>query len=326
MLKRILIAESAADLDKAPMNCTVLVTEAVGIVPYQCVNGVWCAIPASQLAKDIHAHDDKYYRKADVYTKQEIDDMPSGGGVGWDDVEGKPTEFPPEAHEHDYSPVNHNHDGTYSASGHTHPDPDWTAVQNKPATFPPSAHNHDGVYSPANHHHNGVYEPVIAGGTNTQFWRGDKVWATPGGGGGDTLVVTTAQVVNNNAVANTLQDLTGLSFAVASGQRYRFEIFIPYSAAATTTGSRWVINGPTGAYNYQSEYTLTATTKTMNCLGAPNMPAASNASSLTVGNMATIWGTVAPTANGTIQVRFASEIANSAITALAGASIKWRQL
>lgn len=146
------------------------------------------------------------------------------------------------------------------------------------------------------------------------------------GGSGDSLVVLASNAVNNNAVPNTLQDITGLSFPVTAGQKYRFEAFIPYNAQATSTGSRWVINGPAGVYNYTSEYTLTVTTKTVNNLGAINLPAACNATSLTTGNIATIWGIIAPSATGVIQFRFASEVLNSAITALAGASVKFRQL
>jgi diaminopimelate epimerase len=33
-------------------------------------------------------------------------------------------------------------------------------------------------YSPTTHNHSGTYEPVISAGTNAQYWRGDKSWAT----------------------------------------------------------------------------------------------------------------------------------------------------
>ena len=52
--------------------------------------------------------------------------------------------------------------------------------------------------------------------------------------GTDTLVTITSTVTNNNAVANTLQDVTGLSFNVTAGTRYRFKFVIFYTAAATT--------------------------------------------------------------------------------------------
>lgn len=139
------------------------------------------------------------------------------------------------------------------------------------------------------------------------------------------LVVLASDVVNNNAVANTIADVTGLSFSVTAGETYHFEFFIPYTSAATTTGSRWSISGPGSPtmLNYTSQYTITATTLTSNYATAYDIPAASNASSLTAGNIAWLAGIIKPSANGTVIARFASEIANSAITAKAGALLKW---
>jgi hypothetical protein len=139
-----------------------------------------------------------------------------------------------------------------------------------------------------------------------------------------TLVTLGADVTNNNIVPNTLQDVTGLSFPVVAGVRYRFQIIVPYTAGAVTTGSRWTLNGPAASLlAYTSRYTLTATSQTVNFATAYSTPAASNASSLTAGNIAIIEGVIVPSADGTVQVRFASEIANSAIVAKAGASLEW---
>lgn len=75
---------------------------------------------------------------------------------------------------------------------------------------------------------------------------------------GLNLVVLASDVTNNNATANTIADVTGLSFSVTAGETYHFEFFIPYTAAATTTGSRWSINGPASPtmLNYTSQYTF----------------------------------------------------------------------
>jgi hypothetical protein len=138
------------------------------------------------------------------------------------------------------------------------------------------------------------------------------------------LVVLTTDVANANAVANTIASVTGLSFDVTAGQTYYFEFTINYTAAATTTGSRWSITGPTFTrLDYTSEYTLTAATKTVNNVGAYDLPAASNATSLASGNIVTIWGFITPSANGTVTARFASEVLNSAITAKAGSILRW---
>lgn len=139
------------------------------------------------------------------------------------------------------------------------------------------------------------------------------------------IVVMASDVVNNNGTANTIADVTGLSFAVNANETYWFEFIIPYTSAATTTGSRWSINGPAAPtmLAYRSEYTLTATSLTNNSATAYDIPAASSASSLTTGNIATIWGVITPSGSGTVIARFASEVLSSAITAKAGATLRW---
>lgn len=142
------------------------------------------------------------------------------------------------------------------------------------------------------------------------------------------IVVLGSDVTNNNGTANTIADVTGLSFSVVAGARYWFEFVIPYTSAATTTGSRWSVNGPASPtlLAYRSEYTLTATTTTVNSATAYDIPAASNASSLTAGNVATVWGIIQPSSDGTVTARFASEITASAIVAKAGATLRWMQV
>jgi hypothetical protein len=143
-----------------------------------------------------------------------------------------------------------------------------------------------------------------------------------------SAVVLGADVINNNAVANTIQDVTGLSFSVTGGNTYWFKFIIQYTAAATTTGSRWSINGPATPtmLSYNSEYTLTATSATRNAmLQANDLPAASNATSVVAMNMAIIEGIIKPSGNGTVIARFASEITASAITAKAGSVCYYQQ-
>jgi len=126
-------------------------------------------------------------------------------------------------------------------------------------------------------------------------------------------------VVNNNATANTMATVTGMSFSVTSGRTYYFKFFVNYTSAATTTGSRWSVNGPSAStLQYVSRYSLDATSETVNNLQAYDSPAASNASSLTAGNYAIIEGVITLSASGTLSLRCASEVSSSAITAKAG--------
>lgn len=135
-------------------------------------------------------------------------------------------------------------------------------------------------------------------------------------------------VTNSNAVANTMADVTGLSFPVANNGKYYFKFIIQYTAAATTTGSRWGINAPTGTIRITSRYSLTTTTETLNYgVAATDNPAASNASSAaTNSNIAIIEGFFESNANGNVIARFASEVAGSAIVAKAGSVVYYQQV
>lgn len=143
-----------------------------------------------------------------------------------------------------------------------------------------------------------------------------------------SAAVLAADVTNNNGTANTLADVTGLSFPVLAGHKYFFRFIIQYTAAATTTGSRWSISGPGGTMRYRSSYSLTTTTETVNSgLTAHDVPAASNATSAaTAGNVAVIEGFYEASAGGSVIARFASEVASSAIVAKAGSVVYYQQV
>lgn len=151
-----------------------------------------------------------------------------------------------------------------------------------------------------------------------------------------STVVLSGDVTNNNAVANTIADVTGLSFAVTSGNTYWFRFVIRYTAAATTTGSRWSINGPTtSALAFNVSTPLIATVNSSDSVSQSNMvaydtPATANATSpnnsATGGQIATIEGFITPSANGTVIARFSSEVASSAIVAKAGSCVFYQQV
>lgn len=147
---------------------------------------------------------------------------------------------------------------------------------------------------------------------------------------GITAVVLGSDVTNNNAVANTIADVTGLSFSVTAGKLYWFKFIIYYTAAATTTGSRWGVNcsaGTAANLSMKSEYSLTTTTTTRNAnVQGFDLPAASNATSAATGNnMAVMEGYFIPSAGGTFIARFASEVSSSAIVAKAGSVCFYQQ-
>lgn len=139
--------------------------------------------------------------------------------------------------------------------------------------------------------------------------------------------VILASPVADSSGNNTLTDITGLSFAVTAGETYWFEFVLPYTAAATTTGARFAINGPAlTSLNMRSEWTVTATTLVQHTVSAYDSPAGASTDSLAAGNVATMWGIIKPSANGTVIGRMATEVNGSAITVLAGALLRWRRL
>jgi hypothetical protein len=145
----------------------------------------------------------------------------------------------------------------------------------------------------------------------------------------DTVVVIPAAVTNSNATANTLADVTGLSFPVVAGTTYWFTFLVRYTAAVTTTGSRWTINGPASPtlLTYRSYYSLTTTSETLGQIAtAYQQPAAANATSIVAGNLAEVTGIIRPSVNGTVQLQFASEVSSSAITAELGSYCRYRAL
>lgn len=142
-------------------------------------------------------------------------------------------------------------------------------------------------------------------------------------------LVLSSPVTNNNAVANTLQD-TGLEFLATLNKVYYFNAMIFYTAAATTTGSRWVLNsaGVASRIQFSSKYSLTTTTSTINSrVSGYNLPAAANATSATTtANLAELEGFIVITTTDLVKIRFASEVAGSAIVALAGSFIEFQEV
>jgi len=142
----------------------------------------------------------------------------------------------------------------------------------------------------------------------------------------ESVTVISADVVNNNAVADTLADVAGLSFPVVAGATYWFEFVIPYTAAANTTGSRWCLNGPalTSLFG-TAEWTLAETTRSFATFSSYNAGAA-NSTSLAAGSVSVIRGVIRCSAVGSVVARFSSERASEAITAKAGACVRWRKV
>ena len=163
--------------------------------------------------------------------------------------------------------------------------------------------------------------PASGGGT-VNYLRADGVFASPPGNGDRRYVILSSDVINNNAVANTLQNVTGLSFNVSAGVTYRFYAIIPYTSQQTNNGSRWTINAPSTTFiGYVSRYVDNP--ESINYCDAVNLPSLCSNNSKLTGNIAVIQGVIIPSANGVVQIQFASQIANKSITAKAGATLEY---
>jgi hypothetical protein len=150
-----------------------------------------------------------------------------------------------------------------------------------------------------------------------------------------SVAVLNADVTNNNAVANSIADVTGLSFPVVAGTYY-FYFMIWYTAAATATGSRWAITGPANSLmGYKVNIPLISTAHSTDGdsgtnSGAYDVPATCNGTSPTQtagqANIAMIEGMITVTASGDVKARFASEVSNSAIIAKAGSFVQYQKV
>ena len=143
-----------------------------------------------------------------------------------------------------------------------------------------------------------------------------------------TTVVLASDVTNNNAVANTIADVTWLSFTATAWKTYYYRACIMYTSAATTTWSRRAVNHAWWTLSAYSRYSLTSSTDTINhWVTAVDSPAASNATSAsTLANIAILEWFLTASSTWTFIIRFASEVSSSAIVAKAGSILQYQEV
>lgn len=143
-------------------------------------------------------------------------------------------------------------------------------------------------------------------------------------GAGMTVARNTGNQTNTSNTTPT--DITGLAIALTTGRRYTIRALVPFQTAATTTGigftwtgpamtdCAWNVTIPQGAVGVDQQYTAHAT-----ALATVLVSAAVVAASTTY--LAVIEGVFSPSANGTLQLRFRSEVNASQVTARDGAAM-----
>lgn len=131
---------------------------------------------------------------------------------------------------------------------------------------------------------------------------------------------------NQSTTSTSLVDCTGLSVTIPVGGTYQIEAFILWQSAATTTGIWPSFNGPASPTAFAAGFNIptSATANAGRNITAYNggsattdSPAA-NTTYFMLGN-----GSLVNGANGgTFILRFASEVGGSAVTIMAGSSIR----
>jgi len=144
------------------------------------------------------------------------------------------------------------------------------------------------------------------------------------------ILRVTADVVN---ATTSFADVTGLTQAILSGKKYAFEAHLIHQTNATTTGSRFGVNGPASptlliVQKISGETPGIAATNI--AIGAATAYDTDGAASTTgpgaTNTLCILSGLIIPSADGTFAIRFQSEIAvASGLTVKAGSWMSIRE-
>lgn len=154
-------------------------------------------------------------------------------------------------------------------------------------------------------------ERVLTAGTGISLTTGSGILTVAATG--PTPVV--AKVSGSpSSTSTSLADVAGLTFSVASGVTYKFRFDVAFQVSAVTTGIALSVNGPTAApIVFRTEIPTTLTTSQVTFQRAWNAFTASSGNDSLSYNYATVEGTFTTSASGTLALRYATEVAASAV-------------
>ena len=224
-----------------------------------------------------------------------------GGPITWNDVENKPSTFPPDAHDHNanYADINHNHDSSYEAKNdniQAHiitPHAPSDAQKNSDITKAEIEAKLTGEI--ASHSHAGSSPPTVA-----------------------TLASNQATGANVTPVT-----LTGLSFTYETNSKYRIWAMGRVQPTAATTGCGFqldltVATGVTVTIQFFHQLANTGTLSGGHSIADDASVGVSSGMPGTSTYPVTVFGLLVSTTNsGTAQLRFRSET-TAVTTCLAG--------
>lgn len=162
--------------------------------------------------------------------------------------------------------------------------------------------------------------PASGGGT-TNFLRADGTWAAPTASSNVVTTKGTTQLTENAA---TLTNITGLSFSLTANRMYHFKFVGTFRSAATTTGLGLSLTGPALTYagwSAQIEQAAAGTDQFYTYTVANSLSFIGASQSVVAANTDYLWeveGFVQPSAAGTLQLQFRSEVSGSTVTLKAG--------
>ena len=144
---------------------------------------------------------------------------------------------------------------------------------------------------------------------------------SPGASGlGFTAISRLTQDLNSVAVA--LSNATGLGFSVLSGIPYAYQFQVLFRTPATTTGLGLAVTHPAGVGAYTAKIPHAADGSDSHWEGhgtASDDPILSTGvQAANTDYLAQVQGVLTPSSDGTIQLRFRTEVANSRVSLRAG--------
>jgi hypothetical protein len=253
------------------------------------------------------------------------------------------------------SDTGHDHSGTYEpadvniqdAVTKRHAHANQTALDNVSGTNTGDqdisgksdvGHNHDSAYEPINANiqtHIGTAHAPADAQKNSNILKteieavlvGEISSHTHAGGSGESeiIVLKTGDTANNTA---NLADCTGLTFVATANKTYLIEVFLVWSANATTVGIKASLSASAAVTILAGSFITNAAAGTpdSSAFNASNVVTTTSASAFTTGNMGTISAVlVNSSSSNTITVRFAAETTGT-ITAKAGSVLRYRLL
>lgn len=161
--------------------------------------------------------------------------------------------------------------------------------------------------------------PASGGGT-ANFLRADATWAAPPASP-TTVTKGTTQVTE---AAAALTNIPGLSFSLTANRMYHFKFMGIFQSAATTTGLGLSLTGPAVTYagwTAQIEQAAAGTDQHYTYTVANSLSFIGASPSVVAANTDYLWeveGFVQPSAAGTLQLQFRSEVSGSTVTLKAG--------